>query len=162
MTERKLRTPRYFAAPLPAVFLVRVKNMSRVASGILAAAAATFAFGAVHLAGASGNNRLTSDRLTETGLSTAAGPGANVNRDAKSDRAPGAQSLGHGTTIAFEVPALPNTTLIVRVPAETIAGNAPAKIPARPSSVRRTTACEPSVSVLTAVAKQLQPSRCLA
>lgn len=132
--------------------------MSRVASGILAVAAATFAFGAVHLAGASGYNRQGSDRLTDTGLSTSPRIVSSVNRDAKSDRAPGAQTIGHGTTIAFEVPSLPNTTLMVRVPA----GNAAARTPAvRPSSMRHTTACEPSVSVLTAVAKQLEPSRCL-
>ena len=136
--------------------------MSRVASGVLAAAAATFAFGAVHLAGASGNNRLMSDGLADTGLPSATRMMASVNREAKSDRAPSAQNLKRGTTIAFEVPSLPNTTVMVRVPAENVAGNAPAKAPARPSSRRHTTACEPSVSILTAVAKQLQPSRCLA
>lgn len=136
--------------------------MSRVASGILAVAAATFAFGAVHLAGASGYNRQGSDRLTDTGLSTSPRIVSSVNRDAKSDRAPGAQTIGHGTTIAFEVPSLPNTTLMVRVPAQSAAGNAPARTPAaRPSSMHHATACEPSVSVLTAVAKQLELSRCL-
>ena len=136
--------------------------MSSVASGILAAAAATFAFGAVHLAGASGNNRLMSERLADTGLSAIPSIASSVNRQAKSDRAPAAQALGRSTTIAFEVPALPNTTLIVRVPAENAASSTPVKAPERSSPARRTTACEPSVSMLTAVAKQLQPSRCLA
>jgi hypothetical protein len=145
-----------------AVLWVRVKIMSRVASGILAAAAATFAFGAVHLAGASGNTGLVSDRLAQTGLSSVALSNTIVNRQAKSDRAISAQNLERGATIAFEVPSLPNTTLIVRVPADNAAGNAPARAPARPSSARRMAACEPSVSVLTAVAKQLGPSRCLA
>jgi hypothetical protein len=135
--------------------------MSRVASGILAAVAATFAFGAVHLAGATGNNRLMADRLNDTGLSIVANTASTVNREAKADRAAGAAIDGRSVTMAFEVPALPNTTLIVRVPTEN-AANTPPKSPERSSPARRTTACEPSVSVLTAVAKQLQPSRCLA
>lgn len=137
--------------------------MSRVASGILAAAAATFAFGAVHLAGASSvNNRLMSDRLNDTGLSVVADIASTVNRAAKADRVPGAAIDARSVTMAFEVPALPNTTLIVRVPTENAASNTPPKTPERSSPGRRTTACEPSVSVLTAIAKQLQPSRCLA
>jgi hypothetical protein len=136
------------------------RDMSRVASGILAAVAATFAFGAVHLAGATGSSRLMSDRLNETGLSVASMT-STVNRNAKADRAAGAAIDGRSVTMAFEVPALPNTTLIVRVPTEN-AANTPPKSPERSSPARRTTACEPSVSVLTSVAKQLQPSRCLA
>ncbi len=137
--------------------------MSRVASGILAAAAATFAFGAVHLAGASSvNNRLMSDRLNDTGLSVVADIASTVNRAAKADRVPGAAIDARSVTMAFEVPALPNTTLIVRVPTENAASNMSPKTPERSSPARRTTACEPSVSVLTAIAKQLQPSRCLA
>jgi hypothetical protein len=89
-----------------AVLWVRVKIMSRVASGILAAAAATFAFGAVHLAGASGNTGLVSDRLAQTGLSSVALSNTIVNRQAKSDRAISAQNLERGATIAFEVPAM--------------------------------------------------------
>lgn len=136
--------------------------MSRVAFGILAAAAATFAFGAVHLAGATGNDRLMSDRLNDVGLSVGPTIASTVNRAAKADRAPVAVIDNRSVTMAFEIPALPDTTLIVRVPAENVAGTTPAKTPERSSPVRSATACEPSVSVLTAIAKQLQPSRCLA
>ena len=134
--------------------------MSRVASGMLVAAVATFAFGAVHLAGATGNNQQVLNRAGDASLPPAS-QALRINREAKSDRA--GAPIHHGSvTLSFKVPAMPGKSFVVRVPNENVARTAPTKDAERPSSKRRTTACEPAVSVLTTIAKQLQPSRCLA
>jgi hypothetical protein len=133
--------------------------MSRVASGVLVAALATFAFGAVHLAGASGNSQRILIKVSDASPSPAVRMVSIVNRDTKSDRA-GVPVQDRSTTVSFKSPSLPGTSFIVRVPDGTAAVTAPEKDVTR-SAPKRMTACEPSVSVLTAIAKQLQPSRCV-
>lgn len=135
--------------------------MSRVVSGVLVAAIATFAFGAVHLAGASGNNsHWILARGGDASVPSVPRDVSIVNRATKSDRV-AAPVQDRGMTISFKSPSLPGTSFMVRVPAENVARRAPANNVAPPAAIRKTTACEPSVSVLTAVANQLQPSRCL-
>jgi len=95
------------------------------------------------------------------GPSPQAAPSATINRDAKTDRAEAPAYARKTRTISVPVDGLANTSILVRVSAvreEARNGNPPvqAKKPAG-----RTLACEPVVSVLTEVAKQLQPGRCV-
>ena len=95
-------------------------------------------------------------------------PPTVINRSAKADRAAGpAGSAEQTQTISLRPESLSDTSVLVRVPVvkkpETDARNGPAAPSLFKSGDRRktTVACEPMVSVLTEVAKQLQPGRCV-
>jgi hypothetical protein len=95
----------------------------------------------------------------------------NVDRSAKGDRELASAPLP-GLTLSFKVPSLPDSSVLMRVPAGDTA-DALRKVPApagkdlskgsseRSSAGPRPVACEPVVSVLTAVAKQLEAGRCV-
>jgi len=64
-------------------------------------------------------------------------------------------------TVSLQLTAFSDTTFLVRIPVA--AGTPPAtRAPARSTIRRSMVACEPVVSVLTEVAKQLEPGRCVA
>jgi hypothetical protein len=90
-----------------------------------------------------------------------------VNRSAKADRA----SLNtapvdqQGQTLSFRVHGLSDTSVLLRLastpaPAKSDTVNTRA-VPMNAKPQRAAVACEPPVSVLTEVAKLLQPGRCL-
>ena len=159
--------------------------MSYITSGTFGAVAAVMALGAVHLDVAAGSDALGSAKRgdasvimpLETG-ETSAAPTAqrlmvNVNRETKGDRVASELSPG-GLTLSFKVPSIPETSVLMRVPAGETADalrKAPAtttgKASSKGSSDRssssgpRPVACEPVVSILTAVAKQLEAGRCV-
>jgi len=90
----------------------------------------------------------------------------NVDRSAKGDRDTTVAPAG-GVTLSFKLPGLPDTSVVMRVPSGE-AADALRKAPASTtgsgkgsSAGTRPVACEPVVSVLTAVAKQLEPGRCI-
>jgi hypothetical protein len=128
-------------------------NMTQLSTGIAGAIAVSLAFGAVawgrDLAG------------TEDSLATSAA----VNRDAKADRADAmVGSAVPMRTIALRQDALADTSVMIRVPV----GKEPSKearngpsAPLLTKSTDRKVACEPVVSVLTEVARRLQPGRCI-
>ena len=132
--------------------------MSQITNGIIAAVAVSATFGAVQLA--SGHDLAGLRQLASTT------PIAGINRAAKADRAAVKAAPGQANTIAFHPGDLAATSVLVRVPvvkqakdqAKDQARNRPAG-PAKP--VAKTIACEPPVSVLTEVAKLLQPGRCV-
>ena len=128
--------------------------MSQIQKGILVVLAAGATLGAVQLA--SGHD-LVGGRLT----ATAAAPESAVNRAAKADRAAVPATALRSQTVALKPGGLPDTSVLIRVPAREEARNRPAT-PARakPGDGRKV-ACEPVVSVLTDVAKLLQPGRCI-
>lgn len=148
--------------------------MVQITSGMLGAVAATLAFGAVHLEVASGNDLLGPRGLvspqdsfqdsTQNAPQAATDPiAASVNRAAKSDRA-GVPSGSKSMTLAFNLTGVPATSIMMRVPVRAVASPPKADNPqARntPPSIVRMLACEPSVSLLTQAARQLQPSRCV-
>lgn len=145
--------------------------MSHMASGILGAVAATLALGAVHLEVAAGNDLLGPAQRGDasTGLARPEGNTsmANVNRMAKGDRDVAARPT-EGVTISFRVPGMPDSSVMMRMPAGGAADALRrAPVPAKTSSERgsaapaKTIACEPVVSVLTSVARQLAPGRCI-
>lgn len=86
-----------------------------------------------------------------------------VNRAAKTDRAPGVTTpAAPMQTISVQLRGLTETSVAVRIPV-TQRGPDPAPTPLLTTSApkRPAVACEPVVSVLTEVAKQLQPGRCV-
>jgi hypothetical protein len=127
--------------------------MSQIRKGIFASLAVALTLGAVQLAFAHDliGNRQAASVAPETG----------INRATKSDRASVPASPGQTQTIALRPDGLPDTSVLVRVPvakARNETRNAPsATKPERKIAV----ACEPPVSVLTEVAKLLQPGRCV-
>lgn len=145
--------------------------MSYMASGILGAVAGTLALGAVHLEVAAGNDLLGPVPRSEASVSmsptssSVAKLAPNVNRALKGDRATDAAPT-EGVTISFRIPGVEDTSVMMRVPVGEASdgakrNRAPSTIGNGSGIVRKTVACEPVVSVLTAVAKQLQPSRCI-
>ena len=94
--------------------------------------------------------------------------GADINRAAKADRAANIPAAETPTrTILFKVDSLADTSVLLRVPAAKEARNlAPAPAATKPAERkpernRMAVACEPPVSVLTEIAKLLQPGRCV-
>jgi hypothetical protein len=128
--------------------------MSQIFKAILAALAITAAFGAVQFA--SGHD------LTGRRQLAATAPASDVNRAAKADRVALRAATGQSETITFRSVGLDDTSVVVRVPVvKDEARNRP-PAPARPGATKKmTVACEPPVSVLTEVAKLLQPGRCV-
>jgi hypothetical protein len=93
-----------------------------------------------------------------------------VNRVAKADRADAAVGSRAATqTISLRLDALADTSVLIRLPAakaamdkaaiDQVRNGSPA--PSLTKSGDRKVACEPPVSVLTEVAKRLQPGRCI-
>jgi len=90
-------------------------------------------------------------------------PVSGINREAKADRFPRVVRLDAATqTISLQVSGLADTSVLIRMPAVAASrsgSSAPSLI--RSGSGKPTVACEPVVSVLTEVAKLLQPGRCV-
>ena len=133
--------------------------MSHMASGILGTIAATLALGAVHLEVASGNDLLGPAQRGDASLSNTA---PDVNRAIKGDRL----ALGktaEGVTISFKVPGAKDSSVALRVPTGEASAekNNPSSASNVPARRRQQVACELPVSQMIAVAKQLQPGRCL-
>jgi len=94
---------------------------------------------------------------------TAGAPAAVVNRAAKADRAGSAvRSDIPMQTISLKFNGLSDTSVLIRVPVAQ-AGRPSSFAPTwtKSGNDRRAVACEPVVSVLTEVAKQLEPGRCV-
>jgi hypothetical protein len=130
--------------------------MSRMFSGILGAIAVSLSLGAAQLA--SGSD------LHGVQPQPAAAPEATVNRETKADRADVSAISPKTKTISVRVDGLSDTSILVRVPVADATRKETRNVPTiakGPAANRRTVACEPVVSVLTEIAKQLQPGRCI-
>jgi hypothetical protein len=91
-----------------------------------------------------------------------------INRAAKADRAANIPAASGPTrTISLKMDSLVDTSVLVRVPGVNEARNRPPPPAVTKPGVRNkpdrkmAVACEPMVSVLTDVAKLLQPGRCV-
>jgi hypothetical protein len=128
--------------------------MSQKVTGILAALAVSLTLGAVQFA--SGHD------LT-VGLATPGDPAApSVNRAAKADRDAVLPEATIATrTISIHVDRVPDTSVLVRVPLSHQARSTPPATLFRANESKNAVACEPSVSVLTEIAKHLAPGRCI-
>jgi hypothetical protein len=126
--------------------------MSQLSSGIFGAIAVSLALGAVQLA-AGRDLAETQDPTSEV-----------INRAAKADRAGAAvgSAAAPTRTISLRLEALTDTSVLIRLPvAQEARNNPPAPSVGKPQIRKATVACEPPVSVLTEVAKQLEPGRCI-
>jgi len=133
--------------------------MFQLASGILGAAAAPLAFSTVHLEVAAKGDL---QRQPAAAVQSVSAP--QVVRTAKGDRLTIPTADGQNLTVSFRVPGEDASSVIMRValPHRQKATHPAAPDPAARASIgKRMVACEPSVSVLTPVAKVLQPSRCV-
>ena len=144
--------------------------MSRLTTGISGAVAIVLISGAAQFA--SGRD-LGRDLMSATGrlspvdqslLSSSGSPVADaaaVNRGAKTDRAMGpAVSSGLTRTVSLKLSSFSDTTFLLRVPVVASTPTAASSV-TKPAARRPVVACEPVVSVLTEVFKQLQPGRCV-
>ncbi|WP_027579246.1 hypothetical protein [Bradyrhizobium sp. Ai1a-2] len=129
--------------------------MSQILKGILGTLAVSLTFGAVQFA--SGH-----DLIGGQSLITSTKAENEVNRAAKADRATVPATGGKTETISLKLDSLAETSVVIRVP---VVRNEARSRPKPPelikSGERRMSACEPVVSVLTEVAKRLQPGRCV-
>ncbi len=133
--------------------------MSQISKAVFGAIAVSLALGAVQFA--SGHDLARGQQaLNDT-------PVTVINRLAKADRVAGpAGSAEQTQTISLRPESLSDTSVLVRVPIvkkpETDARNGPAPSLFKSGDRRKNAvACESMVSVLTEVAKQLQPGRCV-
>jgi hypothetical protein len=125
--------------------------MSQIHKGIFAALAVALTGGAAQFA--SGHDL--------AGLQAAfVAPETGVNRAAKADRAAVVPARSQTQTIALRVDGVADTSVLVRVPVAEETRARPAA-PAFAKPGKTAVACEPVVSVLTEVAKLLQPGRCV-
>jgi hypothetical protein len=134
--------------------------MSQLTGGILGAVAVSLALGAVQFA--SGRD-LTTVGQTPLSAHPTATPDIGINRAAKADRAARVAGPAIETrTISLRLDGLSETSVLLRLPVAQEARNGSAARPVPKSFDRKLrVACEPVVSVLTEVAKQLQPGRCI-
>jgi hypothetical protein len=136
--------------------------MSQLSRGILGAIAISLTFGAALAA-----NRDLAGTQVSAASSEAVNTSAAINRAGKADRADGATGSAAPTrTISLRLDALTATSVLIRLPVVKEAGkearnNVPAPPVAKPQARKTTVACEPPVSVLTEVAKRLEPGRCV-
>lgn len=85
-----------------------------------------------------------------------------VNHAVKTDReATSVIPSARTRTISFRVDRLPNTSILVRIPQAQEARNVPPRLFIKAGERKPAIACEATVSVLTEIARQLQPGRCL-
>ena len=143
--------------------------MSQLSRGIFAAIAVSLTCGAVQLASGRDFTRGPQDTVSAPGAAI----NITINRAAKADRAARVAASAVPTqTVSLRLDALSDTSVLVRVPAAKEAGqearNGPPAPPApsapavtKSGDRKMTVACEPVVSVLTEVAKLLQPGRCV-
>ena len=136
--------------------------MSRLTTGISGAIALVLISGAAQLA--MGHDlAAVADRLPplKQPLSSSRLSAIEVNRNAKADRAAapsGSPALLR--TISLRPNDASDTAVLIRVP---VARSVPASAlaPTKPVARKPTVACEPVVSVLTEVARRLEPGRCV-
>jgi hypothetical protein len=132
--------------------------MSRLTTGISGAIALVLISGAAQFALGRDLGMLPVDRLSS---GSPAADASAVNRGAKADRATGpAGSPAVTRTVSLKLSGFSDTTFLLRVPVTSAAPTA-ASSTAKRVAPKPAVACEPMVSVLTEVAKQLEPGRCV-
>jgi hypothetical protein len=131
----------------------------RLITGVLGAVAVALTLGAAQLASGSDLKQLQT-----TGIAAPQPSETAINRSAKADREQLAVATQPGQTIAVQLQGEAASSILVRIPGRTGEARPAARspgLPAAPISTRKPVlACEPVVSVLTEVAKLLQPGRC--
>lgn len=137
--------------------------MSQLIIGISGALALSLISGAAELARGrdlypvAGNSAPITQALSLSSHRSAEGE-PSVNRGSKADRAaPVVGSPASTRTVSLRLDSFSDTSFLIRLPVAVVSPPAPAKPAIRWPMV----ACEPVVSMLTEVAKRLQPGRCV-
>ena len=137
--------------------------MSQLSRGFLAAIAVSLTCGVGGAVQFAAGHDLSGATQNSSGTSE-----ASINRAAKADRAARLpEGATQSRTVSVRLYGLSDTSVVVRIPVARDARNAPSaplvtKPGDRKSRDRKfAVACEPVVSVLTEIAKQLQPGRCV-
>jgi hypothetical protein len=128
--------------------------MPYTVNGILGVVAVAATFGAVQFA--SGHD-------LSVGMRSSPVPEQEqVNRAVKADRAAVVAPMPtQARTISIRPERLPNTSIVVRLPAARAARSKGPALFIKSGGRASPVACEPMVSVLTEVVRQLQPGRCV-
>jgi hypothetical protein len=136
-------------------------QLSRGVSIGVSAIAVSLTFGAAQYAMGRDLTVNPQDRLQQS-MEDLATSGTAINRATKTDRAAGvAGSPAQTRTILLRPEGLPDTSVLMRIPmAQARNGSSGPSLTKSPDR-KMAVACEPMVSVLTDVAKLLQPGRCL-
>jgi len=137
--------------------------MSRLATGIFGAIALSLTLGVAQFASGRDLSAAAQDRLENAFQEPLAAVGVAVNRAAKADRVANIAGVPARTrTISVRLDGFSDTSFLIRVPVANGAGSS-SSTPSgtMPGNRKLTVACEPVVSVLTEVAKLLQPGRCV-
>ena len=129
------------------------KSNDILSKTMLGAIAVALTFGAAQLA-------LGRD-LSAIGQEASVTPEMAVNRTAKADRGGIAGSGTQTRTILLRLDGLANTSILLRVPVDKEARNSSPPSVTKSGDRKIAVACEPVVSVLTEIAKQLPPGRCV-
>ena len=137
--------------------------MSQLSRGIFAAIAVSLMCGVGGAVQFAAGRDLSGATPSSAGISEAL-----INRAAKADRATRLpEGVVQTRTVSVRLYGLSDTSVVVRIPVAREARNAPS-VPLvtrsgdRKSGARKlTVACEPVVSVLTEIAKRLEPGRCV-
>ena len=130
--------------------------MSQTSRGIFAGLAIALTLGAVPLA-------LGRD-LSGGAQAPLDPPATLVNRAAKTDRAAGVAGAALPTqTISLPLNGVSDTSVLVRVPIAQAGRSGSSSTPSwlKSGTGKRAVPCEPVVSVLTDLAKRLEPGRCV-
>jgi hypothetical protein len=134
-----------------------------VCVGVLSAVAVSLTFGAAQFAFGRDLSVNPQDRLQQS-MEDLASNGTAINRAAKTDRAAGvAGSAVQTRTILLRPEGQPDTSVLVRIPMAQAGrpGSSGPSLTKSPDHRKMAVACEPMVSVLSEVAKLLQPGRCV-
>ena len=139
--------------------------MSHITSGILGGTAVALLLGAIQLA--SGSD-LRATAIPATTIEASQINAEAVNRGGKSDRAQVGTVQDGSRTVAFQLHGLSDTSLLIRIASPPAKAEKPVAAPHvvsartfKASMSRSAAACEPPVSVLTEVARLLEPGRCV-
>ena len=145
--------------------------MSQLSKGIFGAIAVSLTLGTLGAVQLAAGRDLAAIQ-NPAGNSEAVNTSAAINRAAKADRADGAvgSTVTPTRTISLRQDVLTDTSVLIRLPAAKEAGKetdkearngSPARSGMKSQARKATVACEPPVSVLTDVAKRLEPGRCI-
>jgi hypothetical protein len=140
--------------------------MSQLSKGIFGTIAVSLTLGTLGAVQLAAGRDLAGTQVSAAS-SEAVNTSAAINRVDKADRADGAVgSTAVTRTISLRLDALTNTSVLIRLPVAKEVGKearnrAPAPSVVKPQARKSTVACEPPVSVLTEVAKRLEPGRCV-
>jgi hypothetical protein len=139
--------------------------------GVFSAIAVTLTAGAVQFASGRDLTRVSQSWVSSQGVSPQGiySPGlvvsaeATINREAKVDRgARAAGSAAQTQTVSLRLDGLSDTSVLVRLPiAPPARKGSSAPFLTKSGTGKAAVACEPVVSVLTEVAKQLESGRCV-